>query len=141
MPYSNAYNGAVAAKVKKIKQAHISTENVINDNVQPTDPVTSHVESMALKHPDVTGGNGYAAATLGDLGYEPTLGTSSSVETKKPRRKSPQLEWMLVWLLPEWLLLALLVEGRNARSKEGHCLRYKTLTRCTDNRHWQLMPR
>ena len=58
MPYDNAYNGAIAAKVRKINQARISTENVINDNVQPTNPVTSQVESMALKHPDVTGGNG-----------------------------------------------------------------------------------
>ena len=64
MPYANAYNGEVAKKVRKINQAHISTENAINDNVQSTDPVTSQVESMALKHPDIEGGNGYAAATL-----------------------------------------------------------------------------
>ena len=61
---------------------------MINDNVQPNDPVTSQVESMALTHPDVTGGNGYAAATLGDLGYEPTLGTTGATEGgRKPRKK------------------------------------------------------
>ena len=126
MPYANTYNGVVAAKVRRINQARVSTENVINDNVQPNDPVTSQVESMALKHPDVTGGNGYAAATLGDLGYEPTLGTSGATEGgKKPRKKkekvSPVLEWAPVWLLPEWPPLALLAEGRNARRKEGLC--------------------
>ena len=43
---------------------------------------------MALKNPDVTGGNGYAAATLGDLGYKPTLGTSGATEGgKQPRKK------------------------------------------------------
>ena len=88
MPYANAYNGAVAAKVRKINQKHIITENATNNNVQPTDPVTSQVESMALKHPDVTGGNGYAAATLGDLGYEPTLGATGVPKGgKKPRKK------------------------------------------------------
>ena len=88
MPYANTYNGVVAAKVRRINQARVSTENVINDNVQPNDPVTSQVESMALTHPEVTGGNGYAAATLGDLGYEPTLGTTGATEGgKKPRKK------------------------------------------------------
>ena len=88
MPYANTYNGVVAAKVRRINQARVSTEIVIKDNVQPNDPVTSQVESIALKHPDVTGGNGYAAATLGDLGYEPTLGTTGATEGgKKPRKK------------------------------------------------------
>ena len=59
-------------KVRKINQARASTENAINDDVHPNGPVTSQVESVALKHPDVEGGSGYAAATLGDLGYEPT---------------------------------------------------------------------
>ena len=39
---------------------------------------------MVLKHPDVVGGNGYAAATLGDFGYEPTLGAA---KPKKARKK------------------------------------------------------
>ena len=60
MPYDNAYNGAVAGKVRKINQARVSTENTINDNVQQNDPVTSQVESMALKHPEIEGGSGYA---------------------------------------------------------------------------------
>jgi hypothetical protein len=87
MPYANAYNGAVAAKVSKINQAHISTEKAINDDVQHNDPVTSEVESMALKHPDIEGGSGYAAATLGDMGYEPTLGAEGGSKPKRIRKK------------------------------------------------------
>ena len=42
---------------------------------------------MALKHPDIEGGSGYAAATLGDLGFEPTLGADGSAKPKKARKK------------------------------------------------------
>ena len=87
MPYDNAYNGAVAGKVRKINQARVSTENTINDNVQQNDPVTSQVESMALKHPDIAGGSGYAAATLGDMGFEPTLGAEGGSKPKRIRKK------------------------------------------------------
>ena len=87
MPYANAYNGAVAAKVRKINQAHISTENAINDDMPQNDPVTSQVESMALKHPEIEGGSGYAAATLGDMGYEPTLGAEGGSKPKRIRKK------------------------------------------------------
>ena len=87
MPYDNKYNRAIAQKVSQISQARINNENANNDNVQPNDPVTSQVESMTLKHPDIVGGNGYAAATLGDLGFEPTLGAEGSAKPKKPRRK------------------------------------------------------
>jgi len=139
MPYANTYNGVVAAKVRRINQSRVSTENVINDNVQPNDPVTSQVESMALTHPEVTGGNGYAAATLGDLGYEPTLGTTGATEGgKKPRKKKG--EGLAGAGMGAGLAAAGMAAapeaGRNARRKEAHCLRYKTLTRCTGNRHW-----
>ena len=87
MPYDNQYNRAIAQKVSQLNEAHINNENAINDNVQPNDPVTSQVESMTLKHPDIVGGNGYAAATLGDMGFEPTLGAEGSAKPKKPRKK------------------------------------------------------
>jgi len=87
MPYANTYNGVVAAKVRKISQAHISTENAINDNLPQNDPVTSQVESMALKHPEIEGGSGYAAATLGDMGFEPTLGAEGGSKPKRIRKK------------------------------------------------------
>ena len=87
MPYANAYNGAVAMKVRKINQARISSENADNDDIVANDPVTSQVESMTLKHPDVVGGSGYAAATLGDLGYEPTMGAEGAAKPKRARKK------------------------------------------------------
>ena len=84
MPYDNQYNRAIGEKVRRVNQKHIDHQNVDNDNAPCNDPVTSQVESMVLKHPDVVGGNGYAAATLGDFGYEPTLGAA---KPKKPRKK------------------------------------------------------
>ena len=87
MPYDNKYNRAIAQKVSQISQARINNENANNDNEQPNDPVTSQVESMTLKHPDIVGGNGYAAATLGDFGFEPTLGAEGAAKPKKPRKK------------------------------------------------------
>ena len=84
MPYDNQYNRAIGEKVRRVNQKHIDQQNVDNDNAPCNDPVTSQVESMVLKHPDVVGGNGYAAATLGDFGYEPTLGAA---KPKKARKK------------------------------------------------------
>jgi len=84
MPYDNQYNRAIGEKVRRVNQKHIDQQNIDNDNAPCNDPVTSQVESMVLKHPDVVGGNGYAAATLGDFGYEPTLGAA---KPKKPRKK------------------------------------------------------
>jgi hypothetical protein len=41
-----------------------------------------------LKYPEVTGGSGYAAATLQDLGFEPTLGATSGEGRPKRVRKT-----------------------------------------------------
>ena len=41
-----------------------------------------------LRHPEVHGGSGFAAATVGDLGFEPTLGaTSFYAKPRRARRK------------------------------------------------------
>ena len=87
MPYANAYNKAVATRVQQINQRHINTENAINDDAPPNDPVTSQVEAMSLRHPDIVGGSGYAAATVGDLGYEPTMGAEGSAKPKRASKK------------------------------------------------------
>ena len=87
MPYDNKYNPAVGEKVRQVNQKHIDMQNADNDNAPCNDPVTSQVESMVLKHPDIVGGNGYAAATLGDFGYEPTLGAAGGAKPKKARKK------------------------------------------------------
>ena len=89
MPYDNQYNRAIGEKVRQVNQKHIDMQNVDNDNAPCNDPVTSQVESMVLKHPDIVGGNGYAAATLGDFGYEPTLGAA---KPKKARKKKGEGE-------------------------------------------------
>jgi len=86
MPYENKYNANIANTVNQMHQTHANHENATNDNVQPND-VTSQLESMALKHPGVKGGSGYAAATLQDLGFEPTLGATGDAKPKRARKK------------------------------------------------------
>ena len=87
MPYDNKYNRAIGEKVRQVNQKHIDKQNAENDNAPDNDPVTSQVESMVLKDPDIVGGNGYAAATLGDFGYEPTLGAVGEAKPKRARKK------------------------------------------------------
>ena len=56
------------------------TNDLANDYKPPL-----QVESSVMRLPEVHGGNGYAAANVGDLGYEPTLGATSA--DAKPVRK------------------------------------------------------
>ena len=55
---------------------------------------TTHLEAMALRDPNIEGGSGYAAATLRDMGYEPTIGTVGSGEpvVKRKRTRKPKKE-------------------------------------------------
>ena len=42
-----------------------------------------------MRYPEVHGGSGYVAVTVADLGYEPTMGaTSSDVKPTRTRRKT-----------------------------------------------------
>ena len=84
MPYDNEYNQHIAREMSNIYNNHIAYERLTNDNVHPND-ITSQVEGMALKDDHVKGGSGYAAATLHDLGYELTDGTTGAPEVR-PRR-------------------------------------------------------
>ena len=87
MPYNNAYNQGIAAKMQTLYTNHIQHENAMNDNTRQND-VMDPLEGMALRHEDVQGGNGTAAATLQDLGYEQMNGTTGSGEPElKPKRK------------------------------------------------------
>ena len=87
MPYKNAYNQGIAAKLQNVCTNHIQHENAMNDNVRQND-VMDPLEGMALRHEDVQGGSGTAAATLQDLGYEQMNGTTGSGEPElKPKRK------------------------------------------------------
>jgi hypothetical protein len=59
-----------------LNQKHIIHEDDINDNDHIKNDVTSQLEGETLKHEDVHGGSGFAAATLRDEGFEHTLGAS-----------------------------------------------------------------
>ena len=83
MPYKNAYNKEIAQQVRFMSQNHVNREKEIND-FSTSYEIPSQVESAVMRHPEVHGGSGFAAATVGDLGFEPTLGATSG--DAKPRR-------------------------------------------------------
>ena len=86
MPYANAYNANIARALHGVNQKHINVENAINDNPVPVD-TTSPLEGMTLNNPDVVGGSGFAASTIQDLGFEPTLGATGEAKPKNAKRK------------------------------------------------------
>ena len=86
MPYNNAYNQGIAAKLQNLYKNHIQHENATNDNVRQND-VMDPLEGMALRHEEVHGGSGTAAATLHDLGYEQMNGATGTDAEPKPKRK------------------------------------------------------
>jgi len=86
MPYANKYNAKIANQVNQLNQGHVRSENEINDNVHHND-VVSPMESVTLHNDNIEGGSGYAAATLQDLGFEPTLGATSEGKPKRTRKK------------------------------------------------------
>ncbi|MFM7985224.1 MAG: hypothetical protein ACKPKO_38490, partial [Candidatus Fonsibacter sp.] len=49
------------------------------------------MESTVMRHPEVHGGNGFAAATVQDLGFEPKLGATSA-DAKPVRRRVKTIE-------------------------------------------------
>ena len=75
MPYKNAYNAQVAQQVRHMSQKHVNREKYINDFATNYD-IPSQVESSVMRYPEVHGGSGYAAATVADLGYRPTMGAT-----------------------------------------------------------------
>ena len=86
MPYTNAYNASIARALHRVNQKHIKVENAINDNPVPVD-ITSQLEGMTLKNSDIVGGSGFAASTVQDLGFEPTLGATGEAKQKNAWRK------------------------------------------------------
>ena len=88
MQYKNAYNAQVAQQVRQMSQKHVNREKEINDFATDYE-IPSQVESSVMRYPEVHGGSGYAAATVADLGFEPTLGaTSSDVKPTRTRKKT-----------------------------------------------------
>ena len=87
MPYNNQYNSNVAQIVRDYSQKHINRENAVND-FSTSYEIPSMVEASVLKNPEVHGGSGFGAATVQDLGFEPTLGaTSGEGVPKRVRNK------------------------------------------------------
>jgi hypothetical protein len=71
-----------------MSQKHVNREKEINDFATNYE-IPSQVESSVMRYPEVHGGSGYAAATVADLGFEPTLGaTSSDVKPTRARKKT-----------------------------------------------------
>ncbi len=88
MPYNNAYNAQVAQQVRHMSQNHVNREKDTNDFATNYE-IPSQVESSVMRYPEVHGGSGYAAATVADMGFEPTMGaTSSDVKPTRTRRKT-----------------------------------------------------
>jgi len=86
MPYNNAYNQTIAAQLQNLYANHIHHENAVNDNTRQND-VMDPLEGMALRHEEVKGGSGTAAATLHDLGFEQMNGATGTEPEAKPKRK------------------------------------------------------
>ena len=86
MPDANAYNANIARALHGVNQKHINAENAINDNPVPVD-ITSQLEGMTLKSPDVMGGSRFAASTIQGLGFEPTLGATGEAKRRVPRER------------------------------------------------------
>jgi len=86
MPYNNEYNQSIAAQLQNLYANHIQHENAANDNTRQND-VMDPLEGMALRHEEVKGGSGTAAATLHDLGFEQMNGATGTEPEMKPKRK------------------------------------------------------
>jgi len=74
MPYHNNYNENIARRVRSIDKRHIDRINQISET--NNFDVATPLESMTLRNENVSGGSGFAAATVADLGFEPTDGAT-----------------------------------------------------------------
>ena len=71
-------------------QNHANRGKEVND-FSTSYEIPSQVESAVVRHPEVHGGNSFAAATVQDLGFEPTLGATSA-DAKPVRRRAKTIE-------------------------------------------------
>ena len=86
MPYNNQYNQGVAQAVRGYSQQHINRQQAIND-FSTNYEIPSQLETAVLRHPEVHGGSGFGAATVQDLGFEPTMGATSGEGVPARARK------------------------------------------------------
>ena len=67
--YDNAYNRKICSKISEMTKTMINHENAENKGGNQH-KITTRLEGMAMRKKNVEGGSGYAAATLGDHGYQ-----------------------------------------------------------------------
>ena len=91
MPDKNPYNAGIAKQVRGLSQKHVAREKEINDFATDYE-IPSQLESSVLHNPEVHGGSGFGAATVADLGFDPTLGTTSGEAKPKRRAKKKVIE-------------------------------------------------
>ena len=68
--YDDAYNRKIYSKISEMTKTMINHENAENNGGNPQHKITTRLEGMAMRKKSVEGGSGYAAATLGDHGYQ-----------------------------------------------------------------------
>ena len=74
MPYKNAYNENIARQLRNIDQQHVNRIEQISETNKYD--VATPMEHTTLHDDSVKGGGGFRAATVQDLGFEPTNGAT-----------------------------------------------------------------
>jgi hypothetical protein len=77
--------------LRNIDQNHVNRINAISET-NAYDVVTP-MEHTTLHNPNVTGGSGFAAATVQDLGYEPTMGATKKEEAEEASLPEAWRQW------------------------------------------------
>ena len=86
MPYLNAYNMQIAQQLRNIDQNHINRIQAISETNEFD--VRSPLEATALVNDNIHGGSGYSAATVMDMGFEPTAGATPATGGRIRRTRS-----------------------------------------------------
>jgi len=86
MPYLNAYNMQIAQQLRNIDQNHINRIQAISETNEFD--VRSPLEATALVNENIHGGSGYSAATVMDMGFEPTAGATPATGGRIRRKRA-----------------------------------------------------
>ena len=86
MPYLNAYNMQIAQQLRNIDQNHINIIQAISETNEFD--VRSPLEATALVNDNIHGASGYSAATVMDMGFEPTAGATPATGGRIRRKRA-----------------------------------------------------
>ena len=88
--HNNQYSNEIANKLQRNRKKPIDRQP--DAAAMGDTSFTSHLESAALKPKSITGGSGYAAATVKDMGYDEdkTNGVVGSGPPKPQRNSKPK---------------------------------------------------